>query len=218
MRYYLLLDILPALALGQFCSKLFLTLFHGSPEASGWLSTISFLLGVGVGTGLSYYIRMQVTKYIQNRRAAFIVSLSISLGLAFAILLATVLIEKSAIVDPFAEGYVDTFDPNYKPQPSGYVDTFDPNYQPPKSRDRGAALFKDVINAGKQCASENTGTQVISCFARASPKKCESIVYAHFANLAGGHEYTPAWAYCVASCADAGAWSRNFGECSRELK
>lgn len=94
--YLWMLDVLPALALGQFCSKWLLTVFHGSPEATVWLSSISYLLGVGVGTVLSYYIRMQVTNIIQNRRTAFIVSLFISLLLTLAIIVVTVLIEKSA--------------------------------------------------------------------------------------------------------------------------
>ena len=92
--YQWMLDILPALALGQFCSKWLLTVFHGTPEASGWVAAISLAIGGGVGFVLSSYLRAQVTNIIQNRRTAFIVSFSVSLGLALAIVTATVLLTK----------------------------------------------------------------------------------------------------------------------------
>jgi hypothetical protein len=92
--YIWMLDLLPGLALGQFCSKWLLTVFHSSPEASSWVATISFALGGGVGFVLSQYLRIKATENIQNIRPAFIVSLSVSLVLALAIVTVTVLLIK----------------------------------------------------------------------------------------------------------------------------
>lgn len=84
--------------------------------------------------------------------------------------------------------------------------------------DPGTILFNEVLKVADQCATNKSGTQVISCYVKASPKKCESVVLSHFVGLNAGQQYTPAWYFCVASCVDAGVWSRTFGECSRELK
>jgi hypothetical protein len=85
--------------------------------------------------------------------------------------------------------------------------------------DRGMALYREVVEVGRQCAKENPGSQVISCFVRASPKKCESYVYSAFTQEEDAQSSAKrAWAYCVASCLNANFWSRNFGECARELK
>lgn len=87
-----------------------------------------------------------------------------------------------------------------------------------RAEDAGVALFREVIKVGRECAQKTTGPKKISCFAMASPKKCESIVYTHFGNLGEENESINPWVFCVASCADAGAWSRTFGDCSRSLK
>lgn len=87
------------------------------------------------------------------------------------------------------------------------------------AEDLGMAMYRQVVAAGLECAKGKSGSQVVSCYVRASPKKCEAYVYAALTQqdderLTAQH----AWAYCVASCLDASAWSRSFGDCSRELK
>ena len=87
------------------------------------------------------------------------------------------------------------------------------------AEDLGMALYREVIAVGRGCAKEKSGSQVIACYVRASPKKCESYVYAAFTKQ--DEEQSSArrtWAYCVSSCLDASAWSRSVGECARELK
>jgi hypothetical protein len=87
------------------------------------------------------------------------------------------------------------------------------------AEDLGMAMYRQVIAVGRECAKGKSGSQVVSCYVRASPKKCEAYVYPALAQYADERLTAQhAWAYCVSSCLDASAWSRNFGECSRELK
>ena len=85
--------------------------------------------------------------------------------------------------------------------------------------DLGIALYREVVAVGRQCAQEKSGSQVISCYVKASPKKCEQQVYEAFTKSDEARSSARrAWAYCVASCLDASFWSRSLGECTRELK
>lgn len=93
--YIWMLDILPALAVAEFFKSLVATGFHGSPGAHSWAVFFSMLLGGGVGFPLSKYIRTKITQNMQNRRTAFIASLSVSLGLMLAIVTMTALLSKS---------------------------------------------------------------------------------------------------------------------------
>jgi hypothetical protein len=61
----------------------------------------------------------------------------------------------------------------------------------------------------EKCAFDNFRkngySRIQECRAAYSPKKCASLVYIE--------DWGP-WRQCVRSCAHAGTWSRNFGECS----
>jgi hypothetical protein len=87
------------------------------------------------------------------------------------------------------------------------------------AEDLGIAMYRQVVAVGLECARGKSGSQVVSCYVRASPKKCEPYVYPALVQQ-NDERFTAqqAWAYCVASCLDASAWSSRFGECSRELK
>jgi hypothetical protein len=85
------------------------------------------------------------------------------------------------------------------------------------SEDRGRQLFNEVINNAKECAAGKSGSEVLNCYIRATPKKCQQHVIEYFSREEKD-EARRAWFFCVASCADAGLWSANLGECSRELK
>ena len=88
-----------------------------------------------------------------------------------------------------------------------------------EAQDRGMDFYREVVRIGQDCASGKAGTEFISCFSRASPKKCESNVYQAFTQQDDALDAARrAWAFCVASCVDADLWSSNFGECKRELK
>lgn len=91
--------------------------------------------------------------------------------------------------------------------------------QSAEAQDRGMEFYEEVVKIGQSCAAGKSGTEVISCFSRASPKKCESHVYQAFTQQDDAlYAARRAWAFCVASCVDAGIWSSNLGECKRELK
>lgn len=81
--------------------------------------------------------------------------------------------------------------------------------------DRGLELFKDVLAKGRECEAGKTGSEVVSCYVKASPSKCESYVYEVYSRR--NNAARQAWRLCVAMCADAGLWSRTYGECSRDL-
>jgi len=61
----------------------------------------------------------------------------------------------------------------------------------------------------EKCTSDNFRrngyTRINDCRAAYSPRKCASLAYIE--------DWGP-WRRCVRSCAHAGSWSRNFGECS----
>ena len=76
---------------------------------------------------------------------------------------------------------------------------------------QGGELFQEVIKNAKQCRTDKSRQEIISCYVEATPAKCESQVYDWFAR-----RNPKAWFLCVESCADAGYWSRTFGGCARE--
>ena len=183
--YYWMLDLLPGLALGQSLSKGVLTIFHGSPAAS----SISLMLGGGVGYVLCRYARTQFTKNMQSRGAVISWSFAISFGLMLAILLTTVLLEKSAA--PFDANSV---------VPDVIVDAFAPGSDPNQE------YLKEVVKTFKEKCTDQKGIDFLNCWADYSPKKCKSLVY--------GQPVNPMWARCVYSCGSAGIYSRTVGECS----
>ncbi len=199
--YYLLLDILPGAALGQSLSKGVLTIFHGSPDASGHAVAMSFLLGGVVGYVLCHYARTQVTKNMQSRSTVIFWSFAISFGLVLAIITTTAVLKKSTdqpasdgIVDPFAPGYV-------APKSSdGYVDLFAP------VRDPNQEYLNEVVKTFEEMCTGQKGINFLNCWADYSPKKCKGLVY--------GQPVNPTWARCVYSCGSAGTYSKTFGECS----
>jgi hypothetical protein len=87
------------------------------------------------------------------------------------------------------------------------------------NEDLGRAYYREVVEVGRQCAKDKHGSEAISCFVRASPRKCESYVVGAFTQQDDAQSSAKrAWAYCVSSCLNASFWSRHFGECSTELK
>lgn len=80
---------------------------------------------------------------------------------------------------------------------------------------RGLELFKDVLAKGRECEAGKTGSEVVSCYVKASPSKCESYIYEVYSRR--NNAARQAWRLCVATCADAGLWSRTYGECARDL-
>src|SRR5262245_8012069 len=85
--------------------------------------------------------------------------------------------------------------------------------------DPGMALYREVLAVGSRCAAGKARPEAILCFVKASPKKCESKVYAAFLQQNDAQSLAQrAWASCVASCFNADYWSRNFGGCARELQ
>ena len=107
--YIGMLDFVAAAAAGQSLSKWLV--FHDGPSVSGLLAGLSYLTGGGIGYVLCYYLRTHFTKNLQTRGAVIFASIVISLGLALAIITATVLLTKPAgsfdattavpFVDPF---------------------------------------------------------------------------------------------------------------------
>lgn len=83
--------------------------------------------------------------------------------------------------------------------------------------DKGQKLITDVIAKGKECAERKAGTEAISCYVKATPSKCESHVYQVFSQFENRAGALRAWYLCISTCADAGFWSRTYGECAREL-
>lgn len=83
------------------------------------------------------------------------------------------------------------------------------------AQDKGLELFQTVMENAKRCAAGKSGSEVSSCYVKATPAKCESQVYEYLARR--GDRPQHAWYFCVASCADAGFWSQSFGDCAREI-
>ncbi len=70
-----------------------------------------------------------------------------------------------------------------------------------------------VLERARSCAKAREFSPPVLCFLKSTPKKCHSVVYD--ALLGGGEKRK--WYLCVISCADAGWYSRTFGDCSRDL-
>jgi len=86
------------------------------------------------------------------------------------------------------------------------------------AQDKGLELHQTVIENAQRCAADKSGSEVISCYVKATPAKCESQVFQYFARRGDDKsEAGHAWRICVASCADAGFWSRSFGDCARDI-
>jgi hypothetical protein len=82
-------------------------------------------------------------------------------------------------------------------------------------QDKGREYFKQSLEAAHTCKDKYKGTELMSCWIRAFPKKCESEGF-----KALGQRTTAAsnaHFVCVVSCSDAEFWSKHYGECSREL-
>lgn len=80
------------------------------------------------------------------------------------------------------------------------------------AQDKGRELFQTVLENARQCVSKSR-SEIIACYVKATPAKCESLVYEFLDNR---RRLRP-WYFCVASCADAGYWSRTFGDCARDI-
>ena len=68
--------------------------------------------------------------------------------------------------------------------------------------------YRNVLDAARECVRGKDHSPV-TCWAKASPKKCESLTY--------DTTERRSWMLCVRTCADASLWSRNFGECKTGL-
>ena len=80
-------------------------------------------------------------------------------------------------------------------------------------------FFQTVIANATKCTAGKVESEVISCYVKATPAKCEAQVYEFFARHGDNKsEARRAWYYCIESCADAGFWSRSFGDCVRKIK
>lgn len=87
------------------------------------------------------------------------------------------------------------------------------------AEDLGYSFFREVTAVSQKCASGKTTSEAISCYVRAAPKKCESKVHDVFAQRDEARQAAQrALYFCVASCLDAGFFSRTLGECARDLK
>ena len=76
------------------------------------------------------------------------------------------------------------------------------------------------IQAMNKVSSRNYGphsskTIQLHCWEKALPKKCRTLVYRNTESLSSSKR---SWFNCASSCVDAGLYSRNFGECSRQSK
>jgi hypothetical protein len=69
-----------------------------------------------------------------------------------------------------------------------------------------------VLERAESCATAEEFSPPL-CFLKSTPKKCQSFVY----DALFGSGNKRQWYLCVISCADAGWYSRTFGECSRDL-
>ena len=61
---------------------------------------------------------------------------------------------------------------------------------------------------------QQSGGKAAECWSKATPAKCESLVYAA---LTEKGEKLRAWYLCTSTCTNAGYWSRTFGNCRTEL-
>ena len=87
------------------------------------------------------------------------------------------------------------------------------------AQDKGPEFFQTVIKNAKGCKTGMSGSEVVYCYVKASPKKCESQVYEFFARSGDDKSQARrAWYFCVASCLNASFLSRSFGDCAREIK
>lgn len=79
------------------------------------------------------------------------------------------------------------------------------------------SFYDAAIQSAKKCASGKSGQLVLSCYIKAMPSKCEDIVLDMFHDRANRLKHRRKLYSCVASCADAGFFSKHFGKCSSEL-
>ena len=76
----------------------------------------------------------------------------------------------------------------------------------------GSELWADVREAAFSCI-ERHDLAPIQCWVKATPRKCEDLA---LDGMVGSKNKLP-WIACVMGCYDAGWYSRNFGDCYREL-
>ena len=72
--------------------------------------------------------------------------------------------------------------------------------------------LRSIQGAVTRCRKD--GGIYLKCWSKASPAKCESLLYEA---LAEKGEKMRAWRLCVSTCADAGYSSKTSGECRSEL-
>ena len=76
----------------------------------------------------------------------------------------------------------------------------------------GGELWAEVREAASSCI-ERQDHAPIQCWVKATPRKCEDLA---LDGMVGSKNKLP-WIACVMGCYDAGWYSRNFGDCYREL-
>ena len=66
-----------------------------------------------------------------------------------------------------------------------------------------------VVKAAQSCVKKGESSPIV-CWVKASPRKCQQLAY-------GLMDTSFEWAVCVRSCATAGIWDSQFGDCKREI-
>lgn len=77
------------------------------------------------------------------------------------------------------------------------------------AENKGKQLFFEVIAKAKKCSEGKSGSARSNCFIEATPKKCQPLVI-NFLSREEKDEAKRAWFFCIASCGDAGVWSKTF--------
>jgi hypothetical protein len=68
---------------------------------------------------------------------------------------------------------------------------------------------RKVVKAAQSCVKKRESSPIV-CWIKATPRKCQPLAY-------GLMDTTFEWAVCVRSCATAGVWESQFGDCKREI-
>jgi len=83
----------------------------------------------------------------------------------------------------------------------------------------GKVLFDEVLSNAQNCAKVKTGSDFIQCYINATPKKCEKEMMDALATRGDEKSNVRRKLFmCISTCANASFFSRNWGECSRNIK
>jgi len=83
--------------------------------------------------------------------------------------------------------------------------------------DEGKQLAEQIIKNAQACAVGKSGSDVPNCYIDATPERCRPQMMEYLARE-DKEAAKRTWYVCVASCANAGVWSKTFGDCSRRVK